>query len=158
MEGEQHNTYDIEFYGPNTMRGSLYLGALRAAEDLARALGEDVTADEYRTRYERGRARLDRSCGTANIGVQHEPPVDQIVEPTTAASPGTPRRLVPGEDELRYQYGRGCLSDQLLGAWFGAVVGLIICCRPSACAACLDLPPQLARRPGRPWEPSAPMR
>jgi hypothetical protein len=31
---------------------------------------------------------------------------------------------VPGENELRYQYGRGCLSDQLLGAWFGAVVGL----------------------------------
>jgi hypothetical protein len=26
--------------------------------------------------------------------------------------------------ELRYQYGPGCLSDQLLGAWFGAVVGL----------------------------------
>ncbi len=30
MEGEQHNTYDIEFYGPNTMCGALYLGALRA--------------------------------------------------------------------------------------------------------------------------------
>jgi hypothetical protein len=31
MEGEQHNTYDIEFYGPNTMMGTLYLGALTAA-------------------------------------------------------------------------------------------------------------------------------
>ena len=31
MEGEQHNTYDIEFYGPNTMMGTFYLGALRAA-------------------------------------------------------------------------------------------------------------------------------
>ena len=25
MEGEQHNTYDIEFYGPNTMMGNFYL-------------------------------------------------------------------------------------------------------------------------------------
>ena len=37
MEGEQHNTYDIEFYGPNTMCGSLYLGALRAGARMAEA-------------------------------------------------------------------------------------------------------------------------
>ena len=35
MEGEQHNTYDVEFYGANTMIGTLYLGALRAAEEMA---------------------------------------------------------------------------------------------------------------------------
>lgn len=35
MEGEQHDTYDIEFYGPNTMMGTLYLGALRAAARMA---------------------------------------------------------------------------------------------------------------------------
>ncbi|MCS7311263.1 MAG: glycoside hydrolase family 116 protein, partial [Armatimonadetes bacterium] len=40
MEGVQHNTYDIEFHGPNTMMGSFYLGALRAAEEMARYLGE----------------------------------------------------------------------------------------------------------------------
>ena len=32
MEGLQHNTYDIEFWGPNTLCGSFYLGALRAGE------------------------------------------------------------------------------------------------------------------------------
>ena len=30
MEGVQHNTYDVEFYGPNPMCGIYYLGALRA--------------------------------------------------------------------------------------------------------------------------------
>jgi len=39
MEGEQHNMYDLEFYGPNTMCGALYLGAPRAAEEIARHLG-----------------------------------------------------------------------------------------------------------------------
>ena len=36
MEGVQHNTYDVEFYGPNPMCGVYYLGALRAAEEMAR--------------------------------------------------------------------------------------------------------------------------
>jgi len=124
MEGEQHNTYDIEFYGPNTMCGSLYLGALRTAAELAQALGEQATADEYRSRYERGRARLDQELWNGEYYVQREPPVDQIVEVDHGSQPWHASAYVPGENELRYQYGRGCLSDQLLGAWFGAVVGL----------------------------------
>jgi uncharacterized protein (DUF608 family) len=37
FEGVQHNTYDVEFYGPNPMCGVYYLGALRAAEEMALA-------------------------------------------------------------------------------------------------------------------------
>ena len=33
----QHNTYDVEFYGPNPLCGVYYLGALRAAEEMAKA-------------------------------------------------------------------------------------------------------------------------
>jgi uncharacterized protein (DUF608 family) len=138
MEGEQHNTYDIEFYGPNTMCGSLYLGALRAAEELARALGEDTTADEYRTRYERGRARLDQELWNGEYYIQREPPVDQIVEVDHGSQPWHSSAYVPGEDELRYQHGRGCLSDQLLGAWFGAVVGLDNLLPPERVRAALE--------------------
>ena len=32
LTGSQHNTYDINFFGANTMIGSLYLAALRAGE------------------------------------------------------------------------------------------------------------------------------
>jgi uncharacterized protein (DUF608 family) len=124
IEGEQHNTYDVEFYGPNTMVGSLYLGALRAAEELARALDEDAIADEYRTRYEHGRARLDRELWNGEYYVQREPPIDQIAIADHGSQPWHASAYVPGEQELRYQYGRGCLSDQLLGAWFGTVIGL----------------------------------
>ena len=35
MEGVQHNTYDIEFNGPNPMMGAIYLTALRCAEEMA---------------------------------------------------------------------------------------------------------------------------
>ncbi|MGH3422824.1 MAG: GH116 family glycosyl hydrolase, partial [Streptosporangiaceae bacterium] len=40
------------------------------------------------------------------------------------APPRHPPGIRPGEPEPRYQYGPGCLSDQLLGQWFADVVGL----------------------------------
>ena len=54
MEGVQHNTYDVEFYGPNPQCGIYYLGALRAAEEMGRAAGDTASADEYRRVFESG--------------------------------------------------------------------------------------------------------
>ena len=60
MEGLQHNTYDIEFWGPNTMMGSFYLGALRAGErDRPAPRATRASADRYRGSFERGRAWTD---------------------------------------------------------------------------------------------------
>jgi non-lysosomal glucosylceramidase len=112
MEGEQHNTYDIEFYGPNTMMGTLYLGALLAGERMARAMGDPEAADEYRRVYESGRAKLDELAWGEGYYVQRLP------DPAQA----NPQAVDHGE--LKYQYGEGCLSDQLLGQWFATVVGL----------------------------------
>jgi non-lysosomal glucosylceramidase len=39
LSGEQHNTYDIEFYGPNSMTTSIYLAALKAGSRMAEAMG-----------------------------------------------------------------------------------------------------------------------
>ena len=54
MEGDQHNTYDIEFFGPNPMMTTLYLGALKAAELMAGALGDSASGDSYREIREKG--------------------------------------------------------------------------------------------------------
>jgi len=102
MEGEQHNTYDIEFFGPNTMMGTLYLGALRAGEQMARELGDHDAAEQYRKLFERGTRRLDRELWNGQYYEQ------KGIDPATT----------------KYQFGRGCLSDQLLGQWFCHVVGL----------------------------------
>jgi len=102
MEGTQHNTYDIEFEGPNTMTGTLYLGALKAGAVMARAAGEDESADRYDALRRRGERKLDRMLFNGRWYVQK----------------GVDVRTT------RYQFGRGCLSDQLLGQWFCHVVGL----------------------------------
>ena len=123
MEGEQHNTYDIEFFGPNTMCGTLYLGALLAASRMADAVGDSEFATRCRTIYESGRAKYDASLWNGEYYEQHvevlEAPRDSLSGEDWHPSP-----IKPGESQPRYQYGAGCLSDQLLGQWFCHVAGL----------------------------------
>ena len=52
-----HNTYDIEFWGPDGMCTSFYLGALKAAALMAEALAEDGAA--YRELHEVGRRAME---------------------------------------------------------------------------------------------------
>ena len=59
MEGCQHNTMDVEYYGPNPQMGLWYLGALRAAEEMAAHVGDQAFAADV-PRAVRSRPRLDR--------------------------------------------------------------------------------------------------
>ena len=102
MEGEQHNTYDIEFYGPNSMMGAFYLGALKAGTAMATVVGDLVSAKAYLALYEKGKAAYDRDLWNGEFYVQKYGKVM----------------------ETKYQYGEGCLSDMLLGQWLGMVSGL----------------------------------
>lgn len=118
MEGSQHNTYDIEFYGPNTMTGSLYLAALQAGERIARHLGDEAAAAQYHSIYETGRARIERELWNGEYFTQHVAVMNGLRVPRHLATPRTDP-VVP-----KYQYGEGCLSDQLLGQWQAHVCGL----------------------------------
>jgi len=59
LEGVQHNTYDVEFYGPNPQCGVYYLAALRACEEMASAMGEDKAAREYHQLFQQGSNWMD---------------------------------------------------------------------------------------------------
>ncbi len=125
MEGVQHNTYDIEFYGPNTMMGSFYLGALRAAGEMARYLGEEDKACEYHALYESGRAKMDASLFNDEYYVQDVRPEAQAQsshDPSISMGGQTPDPRKP--DYPKYQYGEGCLSDQMIGQWYARMLRL----------------------------------
>lgn len=138
MEGEQHNTYDIEFFGPNTMCTAMYLGALRACEEIARYLGETEKAEEYRAIYESGRSKVESELWNGEYYIQKVMLIDgvevpdnlktpKISEPSCPCkqSPGGPAAALGNGDIMpKYQYGEGCLSDQLLGQWAAHVAGL----------------------------------
>jgi uncharacterized protein (DUF608 family) len=140
MEGEQHNTYDIEFFGPNTLCTALYLGALRACEQMARYLGEPEKVEEYRAVYESGRRKVDDELWNGEYYIQQVKVIPEVTIPDMLKNPartdcpptcackqapgGSAPALADGDALPKYQYGLGCLSDQLLGQWAAHVFGL----------------------------------
>ena len=120
LEGVQHNTYDVEFYGPNPMCGIYYLGALRAGEEMARAAGDPASAAVYRRLFESGRAWIDAHLFNGEFYIQEIRGVSQDqVAPALTGTMGSEDTRNP-----QYQVGGGCLVDQLVGQYMAEVVGL----------------------------------
>lgn len=120
MEGVQHNTYDVEFYGPNPLCGIFYLGALRASEEMARRMGDSKSADEYHRLFVQGSQWIDANLFNGNYYVQQVRGYrnDQIA-PHLRGDMGANQTEHP-----EYQVGDGCLVDQLLGQYMADIAGL----------------------------------
>lgn len=124
MRGDQHNTYDINFFGPNMMTGSLYLGALKACSEMAAHLGEDDKAKEYISLYRNGLDTYTELLWNGEYFIQDVEVIEGIEIPERLKSPPDEEgRVIP-----KYQYADGCLTDQLLGQYlsFNAGLGFII--------------------------------
>jgi uncharacterized protein (DUF608 family) len=120
MEGVQHNTYDVEFYGPNPQCGIYYLGALRAAEEMSRAVGDAATASECRRLFENGSRWIDQHLFNGEYYIQR---IRGFRKDQVAAA----LRSTMGADDTEspeYQVGEGCLVDQLVGQYLAEVAGL----------------------------------
>lgn len=112
MEGCQHNTMDVEYFGPNPQMASWYLGALRAGAAMARALGEDDFATKCDDLAARGRAWVDANLFNGEY-YEHEirpPRRAEDIRPGLAVGMGA--KDVTNPD---FQLGAGCLIDQLAG-------------------------------------------
>lgn len=120
LEGVQHNTYDVEFYGPNPMCGIYYLGALRAGEEMAFATGDSNSAKEYSRLYKQGRQWIDTSLFNGEYYVQKIRGFrkDEIA-PNLRSDMGSENTEKP-----EYQVGEGCLVDQLVGQYIASVGGM----------------------------------
>jgi non-lysosomal glucosylceramidase len=120
LTGVQHNTYDVEFYGPNPMCGIWYLAALRACEEMARAHADQAAAGQYRQLFEQGSRWVDANLFDGKYFVQHVAGCrpDQIA-PNLRAGMGS-----DDPEHPEYQVGQGCLIDQLVGQYLADVGGL----------------------------------
>ena len=115
MEGSQHNTMDVNYFGPNPQMQFWYMGALRAAEEMAVAMKDKAFAKKCRELFLKGSAWTD-----ANLfnGEYYEQKI---------TSPETFEFLDMGDPDVRipdYQLGRGCLVDQLVGQYMAHICGL----------------------------------
>ncbi|MDB4584193.1 non-lysosomal glucosylceramidase [Draconibacterium sp.] len=129
LEEPHHNTYDIEFWGPDGMCTSFYLGALAATIEMGNALGEDVSA--YQTLLGKGKEKLETELYNGEYFIQ-KITVEGLraKDPVAASKIGINMNYSHEAIELlqkegpKYQYGNGCLSDGILGAWMGKMAGL----------------------------------
>lgn len=126
-----HNTYDIEFWGPDGMCSSIYIGALCAMAHIARVLGDEseAAACEYLARI--GSDVLDSTLFNGEYyeqRVQWEGLRDTSFAEAIASLPddGTvdEMSLLLKAEGPKYQYGTGCLSDGAIGAWMASLYGV----------------------------------
>jgi len=102
LDGELHNTYDIEFHGIDPLANGLFVAALRAGARMAAHLGESERTADWLERAERASRAMDAVLWNGEYY----------------------RQVIDDVDAHRYQYGEGVLSDQLLGQFHAFVNGL----------------------------------
>jgi uncharacterized protein (DUF608 family) len=102
LDSEQHNTYDIEFHGPNSLANSMFAAALKAGSVMAAAMGDTERARRW--------AEAGRTCA-------------RLMDERLWNGEYYEQRLAD-VDEYKYQYGTGCLSDQVFGQFLAHVAGL----------------------------------
>ena len=129
LEEPHHNTYDIEFWGPNGMCTSFYLGALTAIVEIAKALKEPY--GRYSKLLQKGKKFMEEELYDGEYfihkiqwtGLEAKDPVKLSEDSWTSDYSEEAKKLLEKEGP-KYQYGKGCLSDGILGMWIASCAGL----------------------------------
>jgi len=129
LEEPHHNTYDIEYWGPECHCTTFYLGALPAASEMGKTLGDDVS--RYETLLQNGKQFLENDLYNGEYffqkiqweGLQAEDPVKAATGQWNVNYSPEALEILKKEGP-KYQYGAGCLSDGVLGLWIARVCGL----------------------------------
>lgn len=115
MEGSQHNTMDVNYFGPNPQMGFWYMGALRAAEEMAWAMKDKSFAKKCRRLFEQGSRWMDEHLFNGEYYEHH------ITDPETFEF----INMEGTDDKIpAFQLGKGCLVDQLVGQYMAHICGL----------------------------------
>jgi uncharacterized protein (DUF608 family) len=124
-----HNTYDIEFWGPDGMCTSIYLGALSALAQMARAVGQTRDATFYDDVAHRCARFMEEHLFNGEyfqqkvqyLGLRNTSFATMVAQVDEHSS--EMQRLLKREGP-KYQYGNGCLSDGVIGAWMARIYGI----------------------------------
>ncbi|MBE7044252.1 MAG: hypothetical protein E7397_01885 [Ruminococcaceae bacterium] len=121
LEGRQHHTLDIELFGASAWLEGLYLGALKAASEMAEYLGHSKKAAEYLSLFEQGRKWTKENLFNGEYFVQKIDLKDRsICEHFDCTD------IYWDEEcgEICYQFGEGSSIDQLCAQWHASLCGL----------------------------------
>lgn len=129
LEEPHHNTYDIEFWGPDGMCTSFYTSALQSFVLISKALNIDATKYEgllAKSKYYMENKLYDGEYFIQDIRWKDLKSPDPVAMSennwNTDYSPEA--RAILEKEGPKYQYGKGCLSDGILGCWMALVAGM----------------------------------
>jgi hypothetical protein len=114
MEGRQHNTMDVDYYGPNPQMGLWYLGALRAGAEMAKFMKDKDFEKKCNDLFARGSKWIDENLFNGEY-YEHK-----ITDPKTFGF----MDMENATSIPPYQLGKGCLIDQLVGQYMAHICGL----------------------------------
>jgi non-lysosomal glucosylceramidase len=121
MEGCQHNTMDIEYYGPNPEIGFWYLGALKAAAAMAHYMKDDAFEKTCTGIFVQGSKWVDENIFNGEFYYQKIWPVKTLNDVAKGLTLGAGASDMSNPE---FQIGEGCLVDQLVGQNMALVCGL----------------------------------
>ncbi len=115
QEGSQHNTMDVDYFGPNPQMQFWYFGALKAAAAMALAMDEPDFAKKCNEIHAKGSKWVDEYLFNGEY-YEHK-----ITDPKTFGfiNMEDPNAAIPD-----FQLGKGCLVDQLAGQYMAHICGL----------------------------------
>ncbi len=130
LEEPHHNTYDIEFWGPDGMCTSFYVGALSAMVAMAKYLKKKKDVAEYSALLKKGRQYIETELFDGEYFIQkiqteglRANPLETGKTSMVGQYSEEAQKLLE-EEGPKYQYGSGCLSDGVLGSWIARMCGL----------------------------------
>lgn len=123
------NTYDIAFWGPDGMCTSIYLGALSAMAQMAKAVGQPSDAKYYFELAATCARFMDEQLFNGEYyqqkvqytGLKDKSFAEQVARVDDKSS--EMQKLLKREGP-KYQYGSGCISDGVIGAWMARTYGI----------------------------------
>ena len=129
VEEPHHNTYDIEFWGPDGMCTSFYLGALEAFIKMGKHLKQNISS--YQKLFEKGKQFMEDELYNGEYFIQNiqykglnAPDPVKASKETFGGEYSAEAIALLEKEGPKYQYGTGCLSDGILGGWIARMCGL----------------------------------
>jgi non-lysosomal glucosylceramidase len=127
IEGRQHHTLDMELFGPNVWLTGHYLGALKAAAEMADAMGESDFASHCRNVFSSGKKWIEINLFNGEYYFQKINLKDKKVLEKFSGSgkdSAVDAYWSAEHEEIKYQIGEGCGIDTHLPQWYASLYGI----------------------------------
>lgn len=127
LQEPHQNTYDIDFWGPDGMCTSFYLGALNAFIKMGKFQNRDVSF--YEKLLNEGKKYLENDLYNGEYfyqrieykGLNAANPAKEALKQSFVGKYSPEALELLEKEGPKYQYGTGCLSDGIIGAWMSEV-------------------------------------